>query len=299
MARPSGTTPLPASSPAPAARPRQAPAAARKDESPFRMTGTVRVEGSGEPVAGAKVQVDLGTRDLRADFREAVTDADGRYSIPLPEGNARPLFFYPPPGYWLPDAGKHWKFFAVTPQQPVYRKDYLLRRGTTWTFRLTRGPKKEPVVHGFASTYHVPGDSDISVNARTDSKGDATLTFPDEAGKVGVILRAGDEGHVLLRMEWSHGIPPPVEREFPRTAARERRIRLIDAAGGTVTITGPVDVSTVGPSDPRDRLAAGGRSRVVRPHHRHGHRPGRPADRRSHRHDLLPGSSGGADLGAG
>ena len=208
------------------------------------MTGTVRVEGTGEPVAGARVRVDLGTRDLRGDFREAVTDADGRYSIPLPEGNARPLFFDPPPGYWLPDPGKHWKFFAVTPQQPVYRKDYLLRRGTAWTFRLTRGPKKEPVVHGFASTYQVPGDSIISVNARTDSRGEATLTLPDEAGKVGIILSAWDEGRVLLRMEWGHGIRPPW-KGCSLEAGPERRIQLIDAAGGTVTIRGPVNVSTV------------------------------------------------------
>ena len=204
----------------------------------------MRVEGTGEPVAGARVRVDLGTRDLRGDFREAVTDADGRYSIPLPEGNARPLFFDPPPGYWLPDPGKHWKFFAVTPQQPVYRKDYLLRRGTAWTFRLTRGPKKEPVVHGFASTYQVPGDSIISVNARTDSRGEATLTLPDEAGKVGIILSAWDEGRVLLRMEWGHGIRPPW-KGCSLEAGPERRIQLIDAAGGTVTIRGPVDVSTV------------------------------------------------------
>ena len=124
LVRAGGATPLPSSLPARAAGPRQAPAAPKKEESPFRMTGTVRVEGTGEPVAGARVQVDLGTRDLSGDFREAVTGPDGRYTIALPEGNARPLFFTPPPGYWLPDAASHWKFFAVTPQQPVYRKDY-------------------------------------------------------------------------------------------------------------------------------------------------------------------------------
>ena len=103
------------------------------------MTGSVRVEGTGEPVAGAKVQVDLGRIDLRGDMREALTDADGHYMIALPEGNARPWILIPPPGYWLPDANKHRDFFAVTPQQPVYRKDYLVRRGSVWKFRLTNG----------------------------------------------------------------------------------------------------------------------------------------------------------------
>ena len=102
---------------------KQAPAA-KKDEGPFRMTGTVRVEGTGEPVAGARVQVELGSRDLSGDFVEAVTDKDGRYLISLPEGNARPLFFTPPRGYWLPEPSKHWRFFAVTPREPVHREDY-------------------------------------------------------------------------------------------------------------------------------------------------------------------------------
>ncbi len=96
LARPGSATPLPSSRPTAATRPRpadppqQAPAAAKKEESPFRMTGTVRVEGTGEPVAGARVQVDLGTRDLSGDFREAVTDADGRYTIPLAGGQCAP-----------------------------------------------------------------------------------------------------------------------------------------------------------------------------------------------------------------
>ena len=124
------------------------PGGAKQEESPFRMTGTVRVEGTGEPVAGARVQVDLGSKDFGGDFREAVTDAEGWYTIPLPEGNARPLFFSPPPGYWLPEPARHCQFFAVTPQQPVYRKDYEVRRGTAWTFRLTRGPSRSRSCRG-------------------------------------------------------------------------------------------------------------------------------------------------------
>ncbi len=298
LARPTGRTPLPAPAPAPAARPQQAPAA-RKEESPFRMTGTVRVEGTGEPVAGARVQVDLGTKDLRGDFREAVTDAEGRYTIPLPEGNARPLFFYPPPGYWLPDPGKNWKFFAVTPQQPVYRKDYLVRRGTAWTFRLTRGPKKEPVVRGVASSYHLPGDSSISISARTDPKGDATLTLPDEAGKVTISLSTQDrdEGNVLVKLAMESRHPASLEREFPRgrpgaSHPAHRRSRRDGHHHG------PGRRELRGPPDPRDRLTTGGRSQFVRPHHRHGHRPGRPPDRRGERHPLPRVPSVGRDVGA-
>ena len=37
------------------------------------------------------------------------------------------------------------EFFAVTPRQSVFRKDYVVRRRTVWTFRLTLGAKQEPV----------------------------------------------------------------------------------------------------------------------------------------------------------
>jgi hypothetical protein len=208
----------------------------------------VRVEGTGEPVAGARVQVDLGTKDLSGDFREAVNDANGRYTIPLPEGNARPLFFYPPPGYWLPDPAKNWKFFAVTPQEPIYRKDYEVRRGAVWTFRLTRGPKREPVAPGFVSSYHLPGDSSLFINERTDPKGDATVTLPGEAVKVTISLSPKDEGEsmVLVKVDKSHGFRPGAVKEVKRIdEPGEPRFRIVDEAGGTATVSGPVEPSIV------------------------------------------------------
>ena len=130
--------------------------APKKEDSRYQMTGTVLLEGTDEPIAGAKLQVDLGTFDLKGDMREAVTDADGHYTIPLPEGNARPWILIPPAGYWLPDANKKMEFFAVTPQQPVYRKDYLVRRGSVWKFQLINGARRQPVQSGSCLVLRVP-----------------------------------------------------------------------------------------------------------------------------------------------
>ncbi len=210
------------------------------------MTGTVRVAGTGEPVAGARVQVDLGTKDLSGDFREAVTDAEGRYTIPLPEGNARPLFFTPPPGYWLPEPARSYEFFAVTPQQPVYRKDYEVRRGTPWTFRLTRGPKREPVVPGFVSSYALPGDFSILIREKTDPGGYATVTLPDEAAHLTISLSSQDrgEGMALVKLGWGHGFRPAAIKGFKHLdEPGEPRFQLTDEAGGTATVAGPVEVS--------------------------------------------------------
>jgi RNA polymerase sigma factor (sigma-70 family) len=258
LARTDGANPLPSPPPVRAAGSQtgrspleQAPSAA-KMESPFRMTGTVRVEGTGEPIAGARVQVDLGTRDMSGDFREAVTDANGRYSIPLPQGNARPLFFYPPPGYWLPDPAKNSRFFAVTPEDPVYRKDYEVRRGTAWTFRLTRVPKREPVGAGFASSYHLPGDASLFVSEKTDPNGEATVTLPDEAVKVTISLSSKDreEGMVLVKLDKSHGFRPGAVEAVKRIDEHgEPHFRITDEARGIARVSGPVE-----PSVERGRL---------------------------------------------
>ena len=189
------------------------------------------------------MHVNLGTKDLRSDSREAVTDANGRYSIPLPEGNARPLFFDPPPGYWLPDPGKHWKSFAVTPQQPVYRKDYEVRRGSVWMLRITRGPKQEPVVQGFAHAYHQPGDSSITFNARTDAEGYASVTLPDEAVKVTISLSSKDmDDGRLVKLDKGHGFRTGALKGVKRIdGPGEPRFRITDEAGGTATVEGPVE----------------------------------------------------------
>jgi RNA polymerase sigma factor (sigma-70 family) len=253
LARPGAATSSPrVSSPARqagqrAVPPQQVPAT-RKDESPFRMSGMVRVEGTGEPVAGARVQVDLGTKDLSGEFRDAATDTNGRYTIPLPQGSARPLFFTPPPGYWLPEPSKHSQFFAITPQEPVYRKDYEVRRGLIWTFRLTRGPMHEPVVPGFVSSYALPGDFSISIREKTDPGGYATVTLPDEAVRVTISLSPKDreEGMALVKLDFSHGFRPAAIKVVNPIGVLsepgEKRFRLTDVAGGTATIAGPVEV---------------------------------------------------------
>jgi RNA polymerase sigma factor (sigma-70 family) len=212
-------------------------AGAPKADGRFQMTGFVRVEGTDEPVAGAKVQVDLGTIDLRGDMREALTDADGHYVIALPEGNGRPWILIPPPGYWLPDANKQRDFFAVTPQQPVYRKDYLVRRGSVWKFQLINGARRQPVQSGFVSSGFNVG--------KTDENGFATLTLPHEAGKATVHLRAenqiGRTGPATI--DWEQGFRTDAVKTVERLVERgwTTRLRLSDDAGRSATIAGLTD----------------------------------------------------------
>jgi thiol-disulfide isomerase/thioredoxin/protocatechuate 3,4-dioxygenase beta subunit len=226
--------------------PRNAPAVDKQDNR-FRMTGLVRVEGTGEPVAGVKVEIELGMNDFTYEFREALTDADGRYAIALPEGNARAWILHPPPGYWLPDSNKNWEFFAVTPQQPVYHKDYVVRRGTVWRLRLTSGSKREPVPSGFVSSYAQSGDSDLLVRERTDENGFASVTLPRETGRLTLSLSADGENDAmqLVIVQWDTGFRPDAVTDVKRLddSGKPGRSQLTDESGRSATVTGPVEVS--------------------------------------------------------
>ena len=80
--------------------------------------------------------------------RESVTDADGRYSIAIREGNSFAWGVTPPPGFYAVQSNRPFESFAITPARPVYRKDYAVRRGTIWDFRLTQGPAHPPLKSG-------------------------------------------------------------------------------------------------------------------------------------------------------
>ncbi len=210
-----------------------------KPDERYHMTGFVRVEKTGEPVAGVKVQALLGGKDLQDHAREAVTDADGRYSISLPEGNANAFLLNLPPGYWQPDPMKVRQSFAVTPGNPICRNDYSVRPGTVWAFRLSRGPKQEPVRAGtvVAAAY--------GTRPQTDDKGLARVTLPTEAGNTTMWLLANhkNEPMLTLTVRWDPAFRPDAVKNVKRLEdpGKPARFELTDDAGKSATISGPVD----------------------------------------------------------
>jgi hypothetical protein len=121
----------------------QTPALAPKPSRPsmaYRLTGWVRLEGTGEPVAGATVDVMIADsgQGHRGANRTALSGADGRYTVDLPPGSARSWTLIPPIGYWAPYDLLSFEEFVVSKDEPVHRKDYLLRRGSIWDFHITR-----------------------------------------------------------------------------------------------------------------------------------------------------------------
>jgi hypothetical protein len=93
--------------------------------------GTVKVEATGQPVAGAKPRISVGFVMGAGSQEERVveTGADGRFAIDLPAGNTRVWLSDPPPGYLVLSAREVIEDLGVSADQPVIQREYFVRRG--------------------------------------------------------------------------------------------------------------------------------------------------------------------------
>ena len=127
-----------------------AAAAAQAEESgkkpaTFQMTGTVTLAVTGEPIAGAKITVivagqnpDGTVRHARRNNRRPRTLYRGS-----PPGNSRAWWLHCPPGYWRAEMASLEDFVTST-EKPVFRKDYVVRRGPVWRVRAVSASSETP-----------------------------------------------------------------------------------------------------------------------------------------------------------
>jgi len=197
----------------------------------YRMAGSVRVEGSGEPVPGAKVTVLIA--DSGEDkIRDSTTGADGRFLLALPPGQANAWTFFPPVGYWAPKNARSIENFVVSAAEPVHRKDYLVRRGVVWTFRVAIGGGGRPMRRVYVGANRLP---DEIFRAEADDAGVARLTLPAEEGKtrVGISEGPGSMSFIQASFGWSSGFRPDAVKAMDRRAGL---FHLTDEAGQVATI---------------------------------------------------------------
>jgi RNA polymerase sigma factor (sigma-70 family) len=218
----------------------KAPAAAPKPQTTrpavaYRLTGSVRVEGTGEPVAGATVDVMIADsgQGHRGANRTALSGADGRFLVDLPPGSARAWTLTAPVGYWVPENRRNIEEFAVSKDQPVHHKDYVVRRGAVWDFRITRALKATPLP-GVVVAF----DKGTVFRSAVDDAGRARLTLPTEGGKVrasaGETIMAADPVEVTL--EWESGFRPDDVASVTNLRGSSAHFRLSDHNGKTATM---------------------------------------------------------------
>ncbi|MHC5541636.1 carboxypeptidase regulatory-like domain-containing protein, partial [Singulisphaera rosea] len=142
-----------------------------------------------------------------------------------------------PAGYWAPRDLDPIESFAVSDSAPVFRKDYVLRPGTVWNFRIHRDNQPEPfrgVVLGYSEAGQFRGTTDDSDRIH--------LTLPTEKGKVTAIV--GEElteemGRVQVLLEWEAGFRTDSVKSVEELAPTSAQYRLTDTEGKTATLSKP------------------------------------------------------------
>ena len=217
-----------------ASRPTASPDAERRPaDGPYAITGRVSVEGTGEPVPGARLDGFLGSYsgnpiiDASRDFiRTVQTGADGRYRVDLPAGYASIVLFELPPGYYHADQNQRGSSeIILSREDSIARKDYTVRRGRAWEFDVRRddgGPLADAKVSLLAANPPVFE----AYSAQSDRSGKAIVTMPLDGRKL-----IGDVGgpHVNVKptrheLEWESGFNPDAIRSVARDSGKPGRL---------------------------------------------------------------------------
>jgi RNA polymerase sigma-70 factor (ECF subfamily) len=205
--------------------------------SAYRLTGWVRLEGTGEPVPEATIQVLIGGsgQDHRAASRTARSGAEGQFTVDLPQGSARAWTLTAPVGYWAPFDPQMFERFAVSKGEPVHRKDYVVRRGTVWDFRITRAREAKPV----PGMVWASGESDSFWSA-VDDAGRVQLTLPTKEGRVKASAKESPMAAdwVPMTLEWKSGFHPDDVTSVTNLGGSPARYLVKDRSGKTATLSG-------------------------------------------------------------
>jgi len=220
-----------------------------------RLTGTVKLEGTGQPIAGAKLQIFSGfLMGLRmGSLGETIvqTGADGQFAVDLPAGYTRVALIDLPAGYLVPSLQEaDADLGVVKPDQAVIHPEFRVRKGTIWNFQFTRGSDQRHS-SGSVATSAVAGPA--SLPAQTDARGQARLTLPIEGGRADLFVRESgppasgelQTGALRLSLEWERGFLPDELEEISLLEGNDRRFRLIDADAKSATLQAPAAIEPV------------------------------------------------------
>jgi RNA polymerase sigma factor (sigma-70 family) len=218
----------------------------------YRLNGTVRVDGTGEPVAAARLQIHTG--DIfefpSPNQRMVETGADGNFTLDLPAGRVDVQLAEPPIGYyWVPNAPGSSESLSLGPDEPVINREYRLRKGVNWTFELTRGAERRPCP-GFIS-----GDSHglrESFQAQADETGQMHVALPGDGREVTFYVRESrwtssqlETGHLFLRLDWESNFRPDELQRITPLEGKVGGFRLVDTGEKSATLVAAAQIKPV------------------------------------------------------
>ncbi len=219
-----------------------------------RLAGVVKLDGTDQPIAGAKLQISIGFVMGAGSQSEKVVESgnDGRFNVDLPAGNTRVWLSDPPAGYVVLSARDAFEDLTVRADQPVIRREYRLRKGTIWNFQFSRGSNRVAST-GFVTLVPTAPNPAAPARAQADARGLARLTLPTEGSTVELGIRESDPlsstgiqtGFIRLRLDCEPGFRPDELTEVSRLPGNDRRFRLVDSDAKTATLQGPESIEPV------------------------------------------------------
>jgi RNA polymerase sigma factor (sigma-70 family) len=212
----------------------QAAARVSRPDGRYRLTGTLRVEGTGQPVAGTTFGIFIAFSDESRDGDTVATRSgtDGRFEVALPPGNAAAFGISPPIGYWAPRKVNGIEEFVVSAATPEFQRDYVVRRGTVWRFGVPRANPKAST----STSLRAFNDAAYFLSA-TDNTGRLVLTLPTEGDKVTIIDGRCASQASKLTLEWESNFRPDHIESLTKLEQRPATYRMIDDQGKIAKIS--------------------------------------------------------------
>ena len=219
-----------------------------------RLTGTVTLDGTGLPIAGAMLQISVGFVMGAGSQSEKIveTGADGRFTVDLPEGNTRVWLSDPPPGYLILSMREAMEDLDVRADQPAIHREYRVRKGTIWNFQFTRGSNQRPFP-GLVTVIPTLANRALPSRAQADDHGQARLTLLSEGGKVTLAVRESDArlvteiqtGFLELSLEWEPDFRPDGLQAISPLEGKDRGFRMIDSDAKSAVLKASEPISAV------------------------------------------------------
>ena len=215
----------------------------------YRLSGAVRVDETGEPAAGAKLQIHAGDAyDFPVSTPTFVeTGADGRFAVELAAGPVRVRITEPPAGYYYLRSSTRrsaaMESLWLGPEEPAIHREYRVHKGVVWNIKFTRGKDRRPFP-GFASwsSRSLSG----SLEAQADDAGNLRVTLPPRSPVVTLSFRESapysdlaDTGSLSLTLFWDVGFRPDTFNKISAADGVNRGFHLVDVNGRSATLHAP------------------------------------------------------------
>ena len=221
-----------------------------------RLQGRFTAADTGEPVAGAKLQVFIQGVPGKPKLAEGVSGPDGSYKLDMPLGHIHLWGVHAPAGYYTHDPQTRGAI-VTTAAKPAAIRDFVLQPGSAWHVEVQGVTVREDKPPQFSAWPNPDPDferqhfvTEEIIHATCDARGKAVLTVPSSTGRYHFKCSPMSSPSIyeipFAVVKMDKDFDPQKIKGGPEPVAEVRgSVRLRDTAGRTAVVEG-VDVLVEG-----------------------------------------------------